>query len=56
MHGRQHYEGTGIGLSICKRIVERHKGKIIAKSSPGKGASFIVTLPVKHIKGGADGS
>jgi signal transduction histidine kinase len=56
LHGRQQYEGTGIGLSICKRIVERHKGKIIAKSSPGKGASFIVTLPVKHIKGGTDGS
>jgi signal transduction histidine kinase len=46
LHGRQEYEGTGIGLSICKRIVERHKGSIIAKSAPGKGARFIVTLPV----------
>jgi signal transduction histidine kinase len=55
LHGRQEYEGTGIGLSICKRIVERHEGSIIAKSAPGQGASFIVTLPLKHIEGGSDG-
>ncbi|MFA6465008.1 MAG: ATP-binding protein, partial [Desulfurivibrionaceae bacterium] len=46
LHGRSQYEGTGIGLAVCKRIVERHGGTITAESSPGKGARFIVTLPV----------
>lgn len=48
LHGRNDYEGTGIGLAICKRIVERHNGEIIAKSKPGKGTEFIVTLPVRQ--------
>jgi signal transduction histidine kinase len=52
LHGRDEYEGTGIGLSICKKIAERHDGKIEAKSAPGKGAAFIITLPMRQSKGG----
>ena len=47
LHGRTEYEGTGMGLAICRKIVERHQGTITAKSEPGKGASFIVTLKIK---------
>jgi signal transduction histidine kinase len=48
LHGRQEYEGTGIGLAVCRRIVDRHGGSITAKSKPGQGATFIVMLPVEH--------
>ena len=48
LHGRTEYEGTGVGLAVCRRIVDRHHGTITAKSQPGKGATFIVTLPVKQ--------
>lgn len=47
LHGRQEYEGTGIGLAVCRRIVDRHGGTLTAKSKPGQGAMFIVTLPMQ---------
>jgi signal transduction histidine kinase len=46
LHGRQEFEGTGIGLAVCRRIADRHGGSITAQSQPGAGAKFIVTLPL----------
>jgi PAS domain S-box-containing protein len=46
LHGRREYEGTGIGLAICRKIVERHHGNITAQSQLGAGAKFSVILPI----------
>lgn len=49
LHGRSEYEGTGMGLAIVKKIIDRHQGEITVKSKPGQGATFIITLPIKQI-------
>lgn len=50
LHGRSEYEGTGMGLAICRKIAEHHGGSISATGQPGVGATFIVRLPVNPIE------
>ena len=53
LHARHEYEGSGIGLALCRKIVDRHGGTVTVDSSPGSGAIFIVRLP-KHPPGAAE--
>lgn len=50
LHGRSEYEGTGVGLAVCRRITDRHHGTITARSQLGHGATFLVTLPMHPAK------
>lgn len=48
LHLHSEFEGTGIGLALCKKIVEKHHGHIFAQSTPGEGSLFTISLPLKQ--------
>jgi two-component system, chemotaxis family, CheB/CheR fusion protein len=48
LHSREKYEGTGIGLAITKKIIERHNGWITARSTAGGGSTFVIILPIRQ--------
>ena len=48
--GRTSHEGTGIGLTICKKIIEKHYGSIQACGEPGRGARFVIRLPLRCVE------
>ena len=48
LHTRNEYQGTGIGLAVCKKIVDKHNGEIIVSSKQNEGTTFAIILPVKH--------
>ncbi len=52
LHSRTAYDGTGIGLALCRKIVENHGGTITAQSQPGEGATFVVVMPVNKTENG----
>ncbi len=54
LHSRKEYQGSGIGLAVCKKIVDRHGGNIEARSKPGEGTTFVVTLPLRQAVEGED--
>ena len=49
LHSYHEFEGTGVGLSICKKIMEKHQGFIKANSTPGEGSIFMISLPDKQL-------
>ena len=49
LHPREKYDGTGIGLAITKKIIEKHNGIISAESKENDGAKFVIVLPLKHV-------